>query len=82
MLSCLLVISYLRLLWYHSPFQAYTAFTLPRYLLLRPAGIACGFLTFSFSGVGLLAPCPTPNLEDLETESPGDGGPTIPLDTG
>jgi hypothetical protein len=59
MFSCLLVISYLLLLWYHSPFQALTAFTLPRYLLLRPAGIACGFLTFSFSGVGLLAQPPT-----------------------
>jgi hypothetical protein len=50
-----------------------TAFTLPCHLL-RLAGIASGFLTFSFSGVGLLALRPTPNLEDQVSEfiSPRD----------
>jgi hypothetical protein len=54
-----------------------TAFTVPRHLLLfqPPALITSGFLTFSFfSGVGLLAPRQTPNLEDQVSEfiSPGD----------
>jgi hypothetical protein len=48
----------LHLLCCHSPFQALTTFAMPRH----PAGIASGL--FSFSGVGLLAPRPTPNMED------------------
>jgi hypothetical protein len=49
----------------------------PRHLLLfqPPAHITSGFSTFSFSsGVGLLAPRPTPNLEDQVSEfiSPRD----------
>jgi hypothetical protein len=62
------------LLWYHSPFQALTASTMPRHLLLCLAGIASGFLAFTFSGVELLAPRPTPNLEDQVSEfiSPRD----------
>jgi hypothetical protein len=60
----------LLLLWYHSRFQALTAFTLPRH----PARITSAFLIYGFSGVGLLAPRPTPNLEDQISEfiSPGD----------
>jgi hypothetical protein len=73
-IAIILELRFLRLLWYHSPFQALTAFTMPRHLF-RPAGIASGFLTFRFfPGIGLLAPRPTPNLEDQVSEfiSPGD----------
>jgi hypothetical protein len=50
-----------------------TVLTMPRHLLLRPASIASGFLTFN-SFPGLLAPRPAPNLEDQASEciSPGD----------
>jgi hypothetical protein len=42
-----------------QPFQAFTAFTIPRHP--RPAGIAFGFLTFSFFfRFGVVNPTPNP----------------------
>jgi hypothetical protein len=71
---CLLSVLYtlLLLLWYHSLFQALTAFTVPRY----PAGIASGFLTFCFFRGGVVSP--TPNLEDrsLNLYPPKTGWPS------
>jgi hypothetical protein len=63
------ILIFLLLLWWHSPFQALTAFTMPRHLLLRPTGVTSGFLTFSFfPGVWFLTPRPTPISEDQVSE--------------